>query len=293
MSPITDLLFASAFAVACLPAQVPAPPASLLEASTLLVPLHSHRDDPVLGAYGLWAAGPDYKASFHDGFTFYPRLGPTQPDNLPLRWQTESIRVGEQVLVDGHSEPAGWHDAWRCELRYHGVTEAYDVRRDGVEQTFVFAAPPRIHGDLVVTGRVRTPLHVLPVVSAMADLVFVDESGQPRVRYGAATAVDALGQRTPVPTSFDGTHIRLTIDGTWLARAQFPVVLDPLTAPVSIHSDPTSLGVYDIAVGFESESSQFNVMVVFSRASSSTDFDVFGLLMHRDFSPGLLRDRAQ
>ena len=46
-----------------------------LSADDLRIPLHSAPDDPVGGAYGLWAAGPTYKASFHDGFAFFRSLG--------------------------------------------------------------------------------------------------------------------------------------------------------------------------------------------------------------------------
>ena len=40
------------------------------------VPLHTSEDDPISGPYGLWASGPNYKASFHDGLAFYPVRGP-------------------------------------------------------------------------------------------------------------------------------------------------------------------------------------------------------------------------
>ena len=75
--------------------------------------------------------------SFHDGVAFYPLLGPDAPRNLPLRWQTTSIRRGDQSLVaDGERHQATWHDEWRFEYRYGALTEAYDllcVDRYGVE----------------------------------------------------------------------------------------------------------------------------------------------------------------
>ena len=38
-------------------------------------------------AYGMWAAGSRYKASFHDGFCFVPYLGGAYPRNQPWRWR--------------------------------------------------------------------------------------------------------------------------------------------------------------------------------------------------------------
>jgi hypothetical protein len=48
---------------------------SPLSAEALLVPVHGRSADPDGGQPGLWAAGPAYKARFHDGFAFYPVLG--------------------------------------------------------------------------------------------------------------------------------------------------------------------------------------------------------------------------
>ena len=44
------------------------------------VPIHTLSSDPVGGEYGFWAAGPSYKASFDDGVTYFPVLGPINSD---------------------------------------------------------------------------------------------------------------------------------------------------------------------------------------------------------------------
>ena len=89
----TPMLLAVALATASVAAtsqeKAPLPPPD----GEWMVPIHTLPADPVAGAYGLWAAGPDYKASFDDGFTFYPVLGASYPKNLPLRWCTECIAV--------------------------------------------------------------------------------------------------------------------------------------------------------------------------------------------------------
>ena len=44
-------------------------------APDFITPIHTQADDLEGGAYGIWAAGRDYKASFHGGATYVPFLG--------------------------------------------------------------------------------------------------------------------------------------------------------------------------------------------------------------------------
>jgi hypothetical protein len=145
--------------------------------SAHLIPLHTQEPDPEFGAYGLWAAGKNYKASFHDDFVFYTALGRGYPKNLPLRWTTESIVVGGTHAVLPAARPAPAHTAWRCELALGDVTEAYDIRPDGVEQTFVLARPLAGSGDLTITGRIATELRAAAVAAAHQGLTFHDARG--------------------------------------------------------------------------------------------------------------------
>ena len=61
--------------------------------SEFVVPIHTRTE---ASGYGLWASAGGYKASFHDGFVFYPALGAAYPANLPLRWQTISVGCGSE-----------------------------------------------------------------------------------------------------------------------------------------------------------------------------------------------------
>jgi hypothetical protein len=237
------------------------------------VPIHSHAPDPAGGRYGVWAAGPDYKASFHDGFVFYPCLGPSYPANLPLRWTTESIAAGGAPLVD-LSRAAHAHGEWRYEYCYEGVTEAYDVRADGVEQTFVVQRRPERAGDLTIVGRVDTNLRPLPALASpcQQDLLFADAQDRPIVRYGKALAFDAHRRSVPVTTALDGTRIRLTVPGDWLASAVFPVTVDPLTARVGISFNGPPRNP---AIACESESQTWKTLLAYPRQFSATDLDLY------------------
>ena len=247
--------------------------------AALRVPIHGPSEQREAAAYGLWAAGPNFKASFHDGFVFHPAVGADR-EGRPMRWTTESIAVGSSPLGAGLGVPTRWHDAWRYEYRHPGFTEAYDVRADGVEQTFVVHERPLQAGDLVVTGRFETRLRARPLPSpAHAPLTFHDEDGCESARYGAAFVVDALGNRLPLTTAFDGERVQLSVPAGWLQSATFPITIDPLTSALAIaYGDTTAL-----EVGREHESTSSNVMVFYTMRYARSDWDSFAFLCDNDF----------
>lgn len=275
-----SLLLVATFGTNLLTAQQPpaagamAPPAAtgLLGAvptDDVVVPIHTAEPDGGV-PYGIWAAGARYKASFHDGATFVPLLGMAYPHNLPWSWRTQSVRVGEHELVT--QAPRLQWTAERAEYELGGVVEAYDVRLEGLEQTFVLRARPAAAGDLVLRGAVTTALHAAAVEAAHQALTFHDEAGVPIVTYGAAVAVDALGKRAAMTTTFAHGIVELRLAADWLQRATFPIVVDPLlgAAPgitgaareqVDIVIEPTSIGE--------------SVWIAYSAAASASDLDLY------------------
>ncbi|MEM7201021.1 MAG: hypothetical protein AAF628_12180 [Planctomycetota bacterium] len=236
----TLLLFATPLA-----GQTTLGPRSALDAIDWRVPIHTQSEDPAFGDYGVWAAGRGYKVSFHDGMCFYPVLGADAPRHQPLRWTTRGVRLGELEILPDRATYRPHHDAWRFEYRFAGVTEAYDVRPDGVEQSFVVARPAALggaaplDGDLVVTGQWGSSLQpVRDAVpgSARSELHFVDQTGRELVRYGGAIALDAAGRRTDVSTAVWGDAIRLIVPAAWVRTATWPITIDPLLCGLAFDS---------------------------------------------------------
>jgi len=259
-----------------MPAESPLAATTPLDPSAIMVPIHSHAPDPDLGAYGTWAVGPGYKVSFHDGFVFYPLLGRDYPQNRPLAWVTESSSVGHEVVMRRGETPVHRHSEWRYEYHYRGLVETYDVRRDGVEQTFTLSERPTSKGDWVVTGRIATSLTADPHDGHGA-LTFRDPSGNALIRYGRAVAIDARGDRIPVTTRFDGQRVQLTVDGSWLDRARLPVRLDPLTTAQVEQNSTDPYG--EMEIGYDAErGSVLNIMYAYTVWYSSVDADVFCVL---------------
>ncbi|MCA8952078.1 MAG: hypothetical protein KDE27_21390 [Planctomycetes bacterium] len=223
-----SLSLCAATAAASLTAQDPGgPPAPApIPLDSGLTPIHTQADDSGF-AYGLWGAGQRYKASFHAGATFVPYLGRSYPETQSLRWHTRSAKVGTAELVNaGAPQPS--LSEFRAEYDLGGIVEAWDIRAEGLEQTFVLSARPAATGDLVITGEIETALVAAARAAAHAPLVFADAAGTPIASYGAATAIDANGRRRAMTTAFEHGEVTLALDGAWLADAAYPVVVDPM-----------------------------------------------------------------
>ncbi|MEZ5966523.1 MAG: hypothetical protein R3F56_21990 [Planctomycetota bacterium] len=242
------------------------------------VPIHTADDDSGR-AYGTWAATETYKVSFHGDATFVPYLGDAYPVNQPLAWHTESVAVGSAELLPPGRPAARSQAAYRYEMRFGDVTEAYDVLETGLEQTFVIHRRPAVAGDLVVRGRVRTPLRADVVGEHHGAIAFRDERGREVVRYGAAVAFDARGDRTEVLTSFDGECVHLRVPATWLSTAAFPVVVDPLLTRATFGGG-NLVGSMDIA----RDETGDDLMLVYTKDASASDQDLFARMCADDWS---------
>lgn len=251
-----------------------------------LIPIHTSTPDQ--GAeYGIWAAGPKYKVSFHDGATFVPLLGKSYPHNQPVTWRTNTVTVGYQELAT--QEPQLHYDELRAEYDLGGIIEAYDIRTDGVEQTFVLAQRPAQSGDLVIRGVVESMLRANNAAPAHQELQFVDDQGKHLFTYGKATAIDANGNRRTMLTSHEHGQVTLRLDGDWLSQAAFPIVVDPLLGPgTQLGGDPRE----EIDVVRTSEHFIEAVWMGYSVYASAADRDVY-LVRYMDagqVGPGVFAD---
>ncbi len=264
-------------------ATTPDAPTPNLGATPFLTPIRMVATDHGPGGSGAgggrWASGANYKVALDDGIAFYPVLGERAPRNLPLRWRTRTIAVGGQSVFGPLAVAEAHASDWRYELRYGAVTEAYDVRNDGVEQTFVLHARPALGGDLVISGDIDSELSAAPSSWQHSEVTFHDAEGNPRVRYGAATAIDAVGRRVAMESSYDGHAISLRLSGDWLAAAAFPVVVDPLLTATTLTSHLSPVNGFDVA----RDDGNNQLMTVFRRASAADDYDGFGMLVDDDF----------
>lgn len=245
------------------------------------VPVHTGPVDPVHGAYGHWAAGRDFKASFGAEFAFYPRLGKRYSHNMPLVWRTTGVTAGGAPWIAPSESPRVYFSDWRYERSHGGrFVEIYDVLAEGVEQSFLLRERPPFGGDVVVHGHVESELNADDRAPQHADLEFrAPATGEVLVRYGCAFAVDARGDKIELGSSFDGSSIGLRVPATWLATAAFPVTIDPLVQRGVLGGELGSTAVLDSDSATAADpdvGDASSVFVVHSREFTDGDIDAYG-----------------
>lgn len=260
----------------CLPAQ--APDERLL--AQLPVQIRAQADDDG-GVTELWAMGRDYKASFHDGFRMLLPVGDRAPRAPEFAWTTTSVTVGgvSRKLARAHARVVG---SQHCEYDLGAVVEAYDVGRDGVEQTFVVRQP--VAGELIVRGTWAGDFVAASAAPAHGALTLHDREGRRSLTYGAATAIDAAGRRLPLTSAVDGDTVLLRVPAAWLEAATYPVVIDPLLSPVPVAGPLASLPVVGFDIEHDDRNTALNVCFAIEYEFSSTDHDLRFLLASDAFS---------
>ncbi|MCC6782572.1 MAG: hypothetical protein IT457_06990 [Planctomycetes bacterium] len=213
----------------------------------------------------IWAGADGYKAAFDkDGMDFVPFLGSHAPRNHPARFALESLRLGDTTLefprVAPHREGA------RVAYARGSVVEAYDVRVDGVEQSFRFESLPR-RGELVIR------------VAVDGDFEVVSDDGAHRFRcadgafrYGRAIAIEAGGDRIPLASNWRDGAIELVVPAAFVERASLPLIVDPtIGTEQQLGSSGYELRSTDLAHNGDEQRS----FCVWERVFSQQDSDVF------------------
>jgi hypothetical protein len=247
------VLGAAALAVA-VPSQNPTPAAVAMRAYGVTI----ERDLVV-------AAGPDYEASFrHHEVEFLPMLGKASPQDLPVTWRFVSASRGETPVVGaGDVEPEA--SSRRVVYRRPGVVERYDVREDGIEQSFVFAKRPAGSGDLVVRLAVQAAVAGRSTADGGCEFVLDGVGG---VRFGAVTGIDADGNRCRGGVVLRGSVLELSLPAAFVDAASYPMVLDPLVGaallgPNASNDDNLPDAAYDATTD--------TWLVVWTRGSSTAN----------------------
>ncbi len=263
--------FTSASAVALAQDPIDVHPPATFTAEDFFVPLSTIDTE---SAGQLWAGGSNWKARFeHRAFTFFPWLGADAPRHLPWTWTTARVLADGRPLQTDAAAALTRLSPGIAELDHGPVLERYEVRPEGIEQTFVLRAPLPASEDLVVEGRIDTELHAAVVADQHGALMFHDDDGRAVVSYGAATVLDAGGRRLAIPSGFDGESISLRVPADWLARASYPVTIDPLTSPVLVYTWASGDGVIGISIGRNDEHDE--LMVGFTRQFVVGDRDLY------------------
>ena len=272
MHPLPVLLttFWLALGAATGRAQEPAPPGghtSIQRSAHLLTPQGD----------GLFGLGATYTATFdRHGMTFVPALGTRVETNQRLQVALRSIRRGGFELPVQHGVAPDVDGTTAFYRRSADVRECYDVRADGVEQSFRFTALSG-HGDLVVRCTLGGELASAVVTAQGGGLQFVSpELGG--VAIGNVTGIAADGARCDGGMRLVDGELELSLPATFVDHAALPLVLDPLFgARIDFTNSPGGEVDADVAYGAASG----DYFVVWALTQSTTSADVVG----RFFNP--------
>lgn len=203
-------------------------------------------DDPDFVAFDtdadgtIWAAGGGFKAAFDaGGWRFIGRPQPAASDLSPIAFRVVDATVGGAPL-DLHT-PARSHHGRRVEYEFGDLREALAVAGNGVEQTFVFERLPQ-RGELVVAIAIDTAL-----TGAEQDGGVRFSGSHDDVRYSAAVAIDADGNRVAAPTRLADGRITIRVPAEFVAHATLPLVIDPWVTAAPVINSTNDVGAPDIA----------------------------------------------
>ncbi|MCB9892153.1 MAG: hypothetical protein H6833_10935 [Planctomycetes bacterium] len=173
----------------------------------------------------LWGFGANYKARFDDqGLLFIPALGMHEPTNRHLTFTMSAVGRSSGELTPAAAPHVRTAESQRVEYVRSSCVERYDVRSNGLKQSFVFETLPAERGDLIVRGTLRCDMPV--VENTRAHLRFATENGDLFVR--GVLGIDADGNQTTGTLDYDGEVLELRLPGSFVERAALPLTLDPL-----------------------------------------------------------------
>lgn len=176
-----------------------------------------------------WVRGRAYKARFDErGMKFKPIVLPSATRDASTTFFLSSARVGASSIPLSHDTGAV-REGERVSIDRGPIDEVYEVRLEGVEQTFVVEERP-FGGDLVLfvgAESALAPRH------ADEHFEFADEHGG--LRYERAFVREADGAKTPVPTRLVDGGIEIRVPESVLARAEYPLVVDPWIVEIGVN----------------------------------------------------------
>jgi hypothetical protein len=231
---------------------------------------HTSRLDPTQMLYdvsadgAIWVHGNSYKARFdRNGATYFPFLGSKAPRNYPITLALSSVTVGTQTVALDAARVSREGDLVAIDRT--GLIEQYVMKPESMEQEFVFERLPT-GGDLVLRMDVASELS-----SAERTDGFEYSNLLGAVRYSRAVVIDAAGNRSTAQTSLLDGAIEIRVAATVLAKAAFPIVIDPVVTTFTVDASIND----DINPDIAYDSTRDVYAVAWESAFSATDHDCY------------------
>ena len=217
----------------------------------------------------LWGFGDRYKTEFRaQDVIFTPALGAAVSHNMTVALALRTVGRGD---VEARVSPAIRSFAGnRVTYSRAEVSERYDVRQRGLEQSFAFDTLPPGSGDLVIRASFATEFEV----SSWGDGLALELAEVGRLYVSGVTAVDASGQQVAGTITYADGAIELRVPAAFVDTAQLPLVVDPLIgAAFDAFTSSTATNIdRNPDVAYDATNDVY--LVVYERVNSGGDYDI-------------------
>jgi len=212
----------------------------------------------------------------------------TSKGGVEWSWQLKEISgLGEPVHFSNVSYAAPTKKERLLVSYDRGILdEEYHLKADSIEQRFILKSKPSIVRDVVISGEIRSS----GAHSATNNGGVWSANGK-NVSYTKLYVYDAAGKQVPARMELANNKSSIVIDGDALAKASFPVVVDPEIGSddfriSSMGADGNiNFGAFDAAVAYNSTNDQFLVVWMADESSGSSideEYEIYGQRIDAD-----------
>lgn len=171
---------------------------------------------------------PAYRAEFTpDAITYYQKRDRQNRNNDSLQFRLISIGASDQLFSINRPSSLISEENRVTYFRTPLIKEIYEVRKDGVEQSWIIEQPLTDNsGDLIINGLLTTQLH--PRSNNKGGIDFFNKSGDYVTTYSNVIVIDKEGKKITLSPRYEDSRLTITVPGKWLDEAVYPVVVDPV-----------------------------------------------------------------
>lgn len=219
-------------------------------------------------------AGTDYKVTFDADRVLYTPALPPAPHNFPVDFRVQAFGRGGAAQTPSSAQLSRKGDTvlyTRPEF-----VESWELRPEGIKQSFTFDRLPQGDGDLVVRMQLQTEL--LPQIDG-ADAMSLNLAGIGGVSIKDVVGIDAAGVRIQGSLHYDAGVLELRLPDAAVDAAKLPLVLDPIVG-TTLTVVASSYNTFDSDAAYDEAANLW--IVVYARQFSTTDYDIHAQRINLD-----------
>ena len=175
-----------------------------------------------------WVEDPAYRVEFTpENITYYQKKNIAGKKDDKLQFRLISIKSADKLFSLNSSASLISEENRVTYFRTPLIKEIYEVRKDGVEQSWIIERPLSDKaGDLIINGELRTQLS--PRSNEKGGIDFFNKDGEYVTSYGKVIVIDNSGKRITLSSHYVDSRLTITVPEKWLNEAVYPVVVDPV-----------------------------------------------------------------